>query len=149
MANTYPQLRNRYSTSNPPFGSSTVQKQAPAPPAVSKIGGLLRILQGAFGIGAPTARSSDPNEVQNSRPGPLYAMHEGDIFEPGTGNWVLDPPFDGPLNPVWGNGVSYPYVWMIEQQPVAAVNTVVTNGLGGQVAGQIALQPLIEPAIGA
>lgn len=138
-----PQLRQRYAT-NPPFGVKVVPKPGFTPPP-TQVGGIVRIFQGIFGIGAPTARSSDPNEVINQKPGPLYHMHEGDIFEPGTGNWVLDPAFDGPLMTVWGNGSTYPKVWSVTDQPVAiAQPTYLTNGLGGPVAGQIALQPLVE-----
>ena len=112
-----PQLRQRYAT-NPPFGVKVVPKPGFTPPP-TQVGGIVRIFQGIFGIGAPTARSSDPNEVINQKPGPLYHMHEGDIFEPGTGNWVLDPAFDGPLMTVWGNGSTYPKVWSVTDQPVA------------------------------
>lgn len=139
---TNPQLRPRYAT-NPPFGTAVVPKQGFAPPP-TKVGGLLRILQGAFGIGAPTSRSSDPGEVISAKPGPLYHMHEGDIFEPGTGNWVLDPAFDGPLMTVWGNGDQYPKVWQIANVPVVALPTYQVQGIGGTVAGQLALQPLVD-----
>lgn len=140
---TVPQLRKRYPADNPPFGVQVIKKPGPA---ASTVPGFLRILQGAFGFGAPTARSSDPNEIGNPKPTSLYHYHEGDIFEPGTGNWILEPTFDGPINPVWGNGVSYPMVWSITSQPVLMAHpTTVTNGLGGEVAGQLALQPLIDP----
>lgn len=140
---TSPQLRPRYAT-NPPFGVAVIPKPGFTPPA-PEVGGLTRILQGVFGIGAPTSRSSDPDEVINQRPGPLYHMHEGDIFEPGTGNWVLDPAFDGPLQTVWGNGDGYPKVWSVTNQPVAiALPRYFTNGIGGTIAGQLALQPLIN-----
>lgn len=140
---TTPALRPRYAT-NPPFGVAVVNKQGFKPPA-PETSGIARILQGVFGIGAPTSRSSDPNEVINFKPGPLYHMHEGDIFEPGTGNWVLDPAFDGPLMTVWGNGDGYPKVWGVTSEPaVIALPTYVTNGLGGTQSGQLALQPLVE-----
>lgn len=157
---TNPQTRKRYPVGSfgtlsggdilgpqgsvPPFGVRVTDKPGFTPPP-TQVGGLLRILQGVFGLGAPLSRSSDPAQVVNQKPGPLYHMHEGDIFEPGTGNWVLDPAFDGPLMTVWGNGDSYPNVMHVTDTPVAiALPTYLTNGLGGPVAGQIALQPLVE-----
>jgi hypothetical protein len=141
---TNPQTRQRYAV-NPPFGVGVVPKPGFTPPP-NKVAGIARIFQGVFGIGSPTSRSSDPNEVENAKPGPLYHMHEGDIFEPGTGNWVLDPAFDGPLMCVWGHGDSYPKVWSVTDQPVViALPTYLTNGIGGTIVGQIASgQPLTE-----
>jgi hypothetical protein len=36
--------------------------------------------------------------------GPFYELVPGDLFEPGTQNWVLLPPWETPLNTSWGRG---------------------------------------------
>lgn len=123
-----------------------VPVQAGDPPVPTRAaGGLFAgIMQGIFGYGDP---SSGKNIAPGGEPGPsggLYHFHEGDLFNPGTGNYVLEPVFDNPLFTVWGkaflrvpntfNPVQPPQVW--------AAPTVKTSGLGGLQAGTMALQPL-------
>lgn len=37
-------------------------------------------------------------------PAPFYEFTAGDLFEPGTGNWVFMPPWETPINTTWGHG---------------------------------------------
>lgn len=109
-------------------------------------GGLIGVLRGAFGIGDAGDELSSPAQVAGRRG--LYHFHEGDLFTPGTGNWVLDPSLETPLNTIWGRAfLRTPNTFNPLQQPqVYANQTVVPNGIGGLVAGQIVFQPLQEPA---
>jgi len=109
-------------------------------------GGLVRIFQGAFGIGDAGDELSSSAQVGGQRG--IYHFHEGDLFTPGTGNWVLDPSLEVPLNTIWGNAfLRTPNTFNPIQPPqVYANQTVSTVGLGGLVAGQIIFQPLQEPA---
>lgn len=112
--------------------------------------GMSRIFQGVFG-GASKVQpnTSAPENVigDTRREAGFYHMHEGDIFNPGTGNWVLDPFQETALNTIWGHGfLRKPNTFNPVQPPqVYSSPTVTTRGIGGLVAGQIAFQPMIEP----
>lgn len=120
-----------------------------APNAV--VGGLTRILQGVFGMGSPAAGLAAQNVGQDpTKFGGFYRFYEGDIWTPGTSNWVVDPTHDGPLQTVWGhaflrvpngfNPLQRPQVY----SPPAAYN----YGVGGQIAGQMLTQPLSDATEG-
>ena len=106
-------------------------------------GANIRIRQGVFGVGNPafTFADVDPNAGTG-----IYNYHEGDLFTPGAGNFVFEPTFELPIETLWGFGfIRNPNTFSPLQQPqVFSPPTVVNNGIGGLVAGQIALQPLIE-----
>lgn len=114
------------------------------------IGGFSRIMDGVFGAGRPSAigGSSSPSQVggDTRAEGGFYRLHEGATFLPGTGNWVFDPYYEGPLTTIWGNAfLRTPNTFKpIPSTPPAVYPLMVPIGIGGIVAGQIALQPLIE-----
>lgn len=113
-------------------------------------GGLRTVFQGVFGRGDANDQLSSPEYVggQTRQSGGVYHMHEGDLFTPGTGNWVLDPSQETALQTVWGHAfLRVPNVFNpIHPQIVFSDPTVVTNGLAGLIAGQMVMQPLIVPA---
>lgn len=109
-------------------------------------GGLARIMQGLFGVGSPASQLSSPAEVLGNAPG-FYSHHEGDLFTPGTGNWVLDPSLETPLNTQWGNAfLRVPNTF----SPFPGTPQVYANpatklvGIGGPIAGQLITAPLSE-----
>lgn len=105
-------------------------------------GGLVHVMAGAFGIGSPVS-----GELIQPLQGPgLYHFHEGDLFNPGTGNYVFDPPFELPLQTIWGNAfLRTPNTFNPLQPPqIMAPPHAFENGIGGLIAGQLALQPLSE-----
>lgn len=109
-------------------------------------GGLSRIFQGVFGVGSPASQLSSPDQVkgENAAEGGVYNFHEGDLFTPGTSNWVMDPSHETALMTVWGHAfLRSPNTFNpIQPVQVYANPTAVLNGIGGPVAGQLALQPL-------
>lgn len=115
---------------------------APTTP-VNRAGALSRILAGAFGTAEP-ASSSSSFQVRTPGKEALYHYHEGDIFTPGTGNYVFEYPFEFPLQTIWGIGfLRQPNTFPPVQPPQVIANpNVFTNGIGGLIAGQYALQPL-------
>lgn len=147
---TVPQLRKRYTANGTPAVSQTSGQITPATPPNTaapaiKTGGLTRIFQGIFGIGSPAPDTSSPAAVVHS--GTPYMFYEGDLFEPGTGNWVFEPFQDLPLMTIWGNGfLRVPNTFNPTQPPqVMSSPTLTPNGIGGLVAGQVAFQPLSKP----
>lgn len=113
-------------------------------------GGLNQVKQGIFGTGSPASQLSSPSEVigETRAEGGVYAFHEGDLFTPGAGNWVLEPSQETPLATVWGHGfLRVPNTFNPLQPPQLYANpNVATNGIGGSIAGQMIFQPLMEPA---
>lgn len=77
----------------------------------------------------------------------IYAHYPGDVFLPGSGNWVYEPRTERtPLQTTWGNAflVGFACYFKPLQPPqVYASPTVVQNGLGGLFAGQYVGQPLL------
>jgi hypothetical protein len=75
---------------------------------------------------------------------PLYNYHEGDLFTPGTGNFVFEINLELPLVTIWGNAflrtpnVFNPY----QPPPIIMQNNVTQGGLGGLQAGGIQFEPL-------
>jgi hypothetical protein len=80
---------------------------------------------------------------------PAADYHEGDLFTPGTGNWVFESPFEDPIVTVWGNGYIHgspggAFNPLSQEPQYIATPRVFKDGMGGQFAGQMILQPLIE-----
>lgn len=110
-----------------------------------QVGGLARIMQGVFGLGSPAAGLASQQVRQDAaHPGGPYAFFEGDVFLPGTSNWVVDPTHDGPLMTVWGHAfLRRPNGFNPLQTPQVMMEaSSYLYGLGGQVAGQLVTQPL-------
>lgn len=129
------------------FSFSALRKRNPTEQTV---GGASRI-PSEFPAGNPLpGQSSSPFEVVGVQ-GNFYHMHEGDIFEPGTGNWVLDPFQEWPIQTNWGhaflvNDSARQGFFRTFQPPQIYVGQNLTpNGLGGLVSGQLVSQPLSPP----
>jgi hypothetical protein len=98
-------------------------------------GGMSRIRAGIFGQGSPaTAFETQGNDDSAG----LYQFHEGDLFDPGSGNWVFEPNFELPVVTIWGNAfLRKPNTFDPIQPPqVYAQPNVQNNGIGGLEAGQ-------------
>lgn len=103
-------------------------------------GGITRIIQGVFGIGAPTALAETIEGTESA----AYLYHEGDVFLPGAGNFVFEPNFELPLQTVWGNGILIAANRWPEFQPpqIMIQPSVPVAGLGGIEAGTFEFTPL-------
>jgi hypothetical protein len=116
-------------------------------PGVVATGGLSRIMQGVFGIGSPAAGLAAQNVSQDAaKISAVYQFYEGDIFTPGTSNWVVDPSHDGPLMTEWGHAflrTANTFVPLQTPQIYSAPGSYL-YGVGGQVAGQLFTQPLSD-----
>lgn len=125
-----------------PHGTVGVQPAAIAPQMNTISGALARISFGLFGTSDPNANSSA--EVVVPGRSALYHYHEGDLFTPGTGNYVFEYPFEFPVQTIWGMGfLRKPNTFNPQQPPqMQAVPNVTINGIGGLIAGQFAMQPL-------
>lgn len=110
-------------------------------------GANTRIRYGTFGNTDPVADlvTVDPNAVAG-----IYNYHEGALFTPGAGNYVFEPNFELPLQTIWGFGfIRTPNTFNPLQPPqVISQAHVLSNGIGGLQAGELLLQPLIDPATG-
>lgn len=132
---TFPSLRKRTSAT----GSAHPQ---------SGEGGISRILAGAFGIGGPV-----PTLVIGLATPSVGAFHEGDLFTPGTGNYVYEPAFELPLKGIVGQGgtnqgVQYPDSrWPVfaAAAPIVSYPLGTQVGYGGLQAGALVQQPLLDP----
>jgi hypothetical protein len=109
-------------------------------PSEQVSGGNIRIAHGVFGAGSPAYGRMGLNPNAG-----LYHYHEGDLFNPGTGNYVFEYPFELPLQTIWGMAFLRRPNTFNPIQPIQsfAPPNVVPNGIGGTVAGQIIFQPLI------
>lgn len=107
-----------------------------------KSGAMSRIFGGIFGQSNPPGANLSA-EVSNPS-GYLYTYHEGDLFTPGAQNYVFEYPFEFPIQTIWGIGfLRKPNVFNpLQPRQVYSQPNVVTNGVGGLQAGQIAHQPL-------
>lgn len=114
-------------------------------------GGLSRVLA-AFGMGSPSINSSAQVAKNGVAPGKggFYQAYEGDLFTPGTSNWVIDPTHDGPVQTVWGHGFLSGINQFNPLQTPQIMATPLTKliGLSGLISGQIITQPLSENAQG-
>lgn len=74
----------------------------------------------------------------------LYSYSEGDLFTPGSRNWVFHYPFEFPLQSIWGMGfLRKPNTFSpVQPQQVFSQPNVVINGIGGLVAGTFVMQGL-------
>lgn len=149
---TFPELRNRSKGDAVQFdpAAGTLPRPLPARKPVEKnvvsdfIG---RIATGLFGTPA-TPRNQLSSQVPLPGPKAMYHFHEGDLFTPGTQNYAFDPFQELPMNTIWGHGfMRTPNAFKVEQpKPIAFIPPgtvyVKINGIGGLVAGQMALQPL-------
>jgi hypothetical protein len=139
------------------------QQSVPGIPQKQQVSGGFgsAIYNALFGSGYPSERGgSDPtppvqkSDMKGGTPntdypaGGLYLFHEGDLFTPGTGNYVYDPTFELPMKTLWGGSTNQaflrtPNVWKVLQPPqVFSQPTVKTSGIGGLVAGTVVMQPL-------
>lgn len=109
------------------------------------VAGLARIAQGVFGLGNPEygLAMQDVGSARDKEGGP-WNLFEGDLFTPGTGNFVVDPSHETPLATDWGHGfLRRPNAIMAYQTPQVFANQMSPMfGLGGQVPGQFLTQPL-------
>lgn len=124
-----------------------ISANGPAGPVTA--GGISRILAGAFGVGNPIDTSSNqvnPNSIAPS----LYSYHEGEVFTPGTQNFVFETNFELPVKTLLGGdgaqGTNYPInAWPVGFVPQVWSNPTVTRqGLGGLQAGTFVQQPLLD-----
>lgn len=105
-------------------------------------GANARIMAGEFGQGVQyDLYDVDP---RSSAPG-IYFYHEGDLFTPGTGNYVFEPWFELPLVTIWGNAfLRRPNTFNpLQTAQVQVLPNIVNNGIGGLQAGQFELEPLL------
>jgi hypothetical protein len=122
------------------FGKKPTTRQLPA------TGAIVRINRGLFGVGSPQLPYPQGN-------GTFYHFHEGDLFTPGSQNFVFESPLELPLQSIWGgggaaqgfliegsgNGFFNPY----QSPQIYSEQRVFTNGLGGLQAGELEFYPLI------
>ena len=107
----------------------------------------MRILAGAFGLGAP-----NPVVVVGLVTPSVGVFHEGDVFFPGTGNYVYEPMFELPFKGIVGQGgifqgVKYPdgrWPTFAAIAPVVSYPLGTTAGYGGLQAGAFVQQPLLD-----
>jgi hypothetical protein len=148
---SFPELRGRSNGDAVQFdpAGATISKPLPAskPPQKNVTsGGLSRILQGLFGRSTPAATLDAEVPLPGKKA--LYQFHEGDLFTPGAMNYVFDPFQELPMNTIWGHGfLRNPNTFNPEQPPPVAsippgTRYIRINGIGGLVAGQMAMQPL-------
>jgi hypothetical protein len=129
---TFPSLRKRTSAHGNP----------------NTTGGIMRILAGAFGTGAPVPQVVVPTLAPS-----LYAYHQGDVFLPGAESQVFEPNFELPLKGIFGQGsdVNQGTHYPDARWPVFAAVPLVSSplatqvGLGGLQAGAFVQQPLLDP----
>lgn len=79
----------------------------------------------------------------------IYQYHEGRVFFPGPPSYVFEPRFSLPLTTIIGCATAAgcppsPYQSVQVYQSL----TTTTAGIGGLLAGQIAMQPLLVPDAG-
>jgi hypothetical protein len=77
-------------------------------------------------------------------PAAVARYFEGDIFTNGALHMVYESAFERtPLQTIWGNAfLRTPNTFNPLHPPIANYANVVTNGIGGWITGQMALQPL-------
>lgn len=123
------------------MGFFTFPSQRKRLPSEQVSGANVRIRLGSFGIGTPISGSE---AVAGGNAASIYHYHEGDLFTPGSGNWVFEPNFELPLVTIWGNAfLRRPNTFNpLQTQQLYAQPNVVPNGIGGLQAGQMDLEPL-------
>jgi hypothetical protein len=104
-------------------------------------GAITRIMMGVFGAGTPLSA----DQMVGGTQGPTASWFEGDLFTPGTGNYVFEPRTENPVQTIWGRSfprrtTAFPPL----QSPQLYANpNVFTNGIGGLQAGTMELEPLL------
>lgn len=123
-------------------GAVGIQPAQNVPTTQTVTGANSRIFAGLFGTANPRTNSSAEVAVPGRKA--LYHYHEGDLFTPGTENYVFDYPFEFPLQTIWGRAfMRKPNTFDPFQPPQVQSNAnILINGIGGLVAGQFAMQPL-------
>lgn len=130
----------------------TQRKRLPASGNPDAVGGIRRILAGAFGTGAPV-----PQIILGQQAAPIYAYHEGDIFLPGAESYVFEPMQELPIKGILGQGsdanqgTHYPDArWPVfaASAPLVTRPLATTQGYGGLQAGAFVQQPLLDPESG-
>jgi hypothetical protein len=108
------------------------------------VGGLKRIAAGVFGLGSPAVGIETGVSSARDLEGGPYNLFEGDLFTPGTGNWVVDPTHETPLFTVWGRAfLRQPNTFVALQTAQVFANQMSPlYGVGGQIPGQMITQPL-------
>lgn len=103
-------------------------------------GGLTLITNCLFGCGSPISGDEFIRDTDV-----FYNLHQGDLFTPGTGNWVLDPSLETPLQINSGHGFTFANSPTPVYQPpqVYADPNALSNGQRGIISGQVLLQPLL------
>lgn len=106
-------------------------------------GANIRIAMGEWGTGSPLAALTEVDPNSHS----IYRYHQGDLFAPGSQNWVFEPIFELPLQTIWGIAfLRTPNTFNPIQPPqVYAQQTLSPNGIGGVVAGEYELTNLLNP----
>jgi len=119
----------------------TTRKRVPSEPQLT--GASIRIAMGDFGDGSPAFAVTEVDPRSRS----IYHYHQGDLFAPGSQNWVFEPVFELPINTLWGMGFLRRANTFNPIQPpqVYAQPTLFPNGIGGVVPGEIEFQGLINP----
>jgi len=127
----------------------TLRKRQPASGNPDTVGGIRRILAGAFGTGAPV-----PQIVTGLRSDPVAAYHQGDIFLPGAESYVFEPLQELPIKGILGQGsdvnqgTHYPDArWPVfaASAPLVTRPLATQVGYGGLQAGAFVQQPLLDP----
>jgi hypothetical protein len=144
---TFPSLRKRVASE--PVNGGLVQQGVSGIPQKQVVAGSFgsSLFTSLFGSGYPSERGGKDPTPPVQKPG-LYHFHEGDLFTPGTGNYVYDAPFELPMKTIWGGSTNQGFLyranpWKVLQPPqVFSQPTVKTSGIGGLQAGTMALQPL-------
>lgn len=153
---THPSERKRYgsepviladlSAAHDGVGVLPPPKPLYGPP--QRVGAMAAIVAGLFGTATPQNQLSSQVKGDKGELGKwtqsLYHYHEGDLFTPGTQNYVFDYPFELPMMTIWGNAfLRQPNTFNPLQPPqMMSQPNVMLNGIGGLVAGQMAFQPL-------
>ena len=145
---SFPALRPKINPQSPYIFGEQVVLTPPVnrdtPPQRFRV--FASVFEGLFGSGNPTpdlARDRQILAMQSKKP--FYVYHEGDLFTPGTQNFVFEPTTElTPLTTIWGNAfLRRPNTFRATQPPqIYADPYKFINGIGGLQAGQVALQPL-------
>lgn len=76
--------------------------------------------------------------------GPVYNFHQGQILTPGTQNLVFEPGFELPVFPVAKGVANLQQLGPLQPPQIYQSQAIPIAGVGGLIAGQIALQQLLE-----
>jgi hypothetical protein len=128
----------------------TLRPRQPASGNPAAVGGIARILAGAFGSGAPV-----PYVILGQQADPVAFYHKGDIFEPGAEAFVFEPAHELPIQGILGQGsdvnqgTHYPDArWPVFAADIPLVTYPLGTqvGYGGLQAGAFVQQPLLDPS---